>query len=36
MGVDPKVGSMISDLLTKCSIGSTIQSDPIVRFDSIS
>ena len=33
--MDPKVGSMIPEnLSTKCSIGSMIQSDPLVQFDS--
>ena len=35
LSVDPKVGSMIpEDLSTKCSIGSMIQSDHMVKFDS--
>ena len=35
MFVDPEVGSMIpEDLSTKCSIGSMIQSDPTIKFDS--
>ena len=35
MSMDPKVGSMIpEDLSTNCSIGSMIQSDPMVKFDS--
>ena len=34
MSVDPKVGSMIPDLSTKCSSGSMIRSDPMVRLDS--
>ena len=35
MSLDLKVGSMIlEDLSTKCSIGSMIQSDPVVTFDS--
>ena len=35
MGVDLKVGTMIpEDFLTKCSIGSMIQSDHMAKFDS--
>ena len=35
MSMDPKVGYMIpEDLSTNCSIGSMIQSDPMVKFES--